>query len=147
VTVTVAIPVRDGAETLDGVLAAVRAQAIDDELELLVCDSGSRDGSQAIVRRHGGRLIEIAPERFAHGATRNLLVSEARGEHVALLTQDAEPADEHWLAGLLGAFALAEDVALAYGPYLPPARRRRSPDGTRARALVCVAEPGRGDAA
>ena len=118
-TVTVAIPVRDGAATLDGVLAAVRAQVVGDEVELLVCDSGSRDGSQAIARRHGARLIEIAPERFAHGPTRNLLMSEARGEHVALLTQDAEPADERWLGRLLDGFALGDEVALCFGPYRP----------------------------
>ena len=43
----------------------------------------------------------------------------AGGEHVAFLTQDAVPADEHWLARLLGGFDLAPDVALTYGPYLP----------------------------
>ena len=42
----------------------------------------------------------------------------AAGEHVALLTQDAEPADG-WLASLLEGFALARDVALVYGPYRP----------------------------
>jgi len=118
-TVTVALPVRDGAATLDGVLAAVRRQVVDDELELLVCDSGSGDGSQAIAHRHGARVLEIAPQRFAHGSTRNLLMEEARGERVALLTQDAEPSDEHWLAGLLGGFGLADDVALVFGPYRP----------------------------
>ncbi len=117
--VTVAIPVRDGAGTLAGVLAAVRGQVVDRELQLLVCDSGSRDASVAIARAHGAEVIEIASSQFAHGPTRNLLLEHARGAHVALLTQDAEPADEHWLARLLGAFELADDVALAYGPYRP----------------------------
>ncbi len=44
---------------------------------------------------------------------------EAAGAHVALLTQDAEPADEHWLERLLEGFSLADDVAIAYGPYRP----------------------------
>jgi glycosyltransferase involved in cell wall biosynthesis len=118
-TVTVAIPVRNGAATLDGVLRAVLEQQLDEEVEVVVCDSGSRDGSQAIARRHGARLIEIAPESFAHGPTRNLLVREARGEHVALLTQDAQPADEQWLARLLGGFTVAEDVAIVCGSYRP----------------------------
>jgi rhamnosyltransferase len=38
---------------------------------------------------------------------------------VALLTQDAVPADERWLECLLEGFALAPDVALVYGPYRP----------------------------
>jgi rhamnosyltransferase len=56
---------------------------------------------------------------FTHGGARNLLMGEAHGAHVALLTQDAEPADEHWLERLLGGFELAEDVAIVYGPYRP----------------------------
>jgi GT2 family glycosyltransferase len=117
--VTVAIPVRDGGELLAGTLQALRRQTVPHEL--LVCDSGSLDGSVDVARTHGARVLEIAPERFSHGGTRNLLMREAEGAHVALLTQDAEPADEGWLAALLDGFAIAEDVAIVYGPYRPRA--------------------------
>jgi rhamnosyltransferase len=46
-------------------------------------------------------------------------MERAQGEHVALLTQDAVPADELWLGRLLEGFALADDVALVFGPYRP----------------------------
>jgi rhamnosyltransferase len=117
--VTVAIPVRDGGKLLAGTLAALARQSV--EHELLVCDSGSRDGSAALARSHGARVLEIAPARFSHGGTRNLLMSEAHGERVALLTQDAEPADEQWLERLLGGFELERDVGIVYGPYRPRA--------------------------
>ena len=117
--VTVAIPTRDGGELLAGVLAALAGQSV--EHELLVCDSGSRDGSLEIARSHGARVLAVAPEQFSHGGVRNRLMSAARGAHVALLTQDAEPADERWLARMLDAFSLAEDVGIAYGPYRPRA--------------------------
>ena len=116
-TVTVAIPVRDGAAVLGRTLAAVRGQRLEASVELLVCDSGSRDGSVAIARRHGAEVIEIAPERFSHGGTRNLLMERSCGSHVAFLTQDAEPADERWLERLLAGFDLADDVGLVFGPY------------------------------
>jgi rhamnosyltransferase len=115
--VTVALPVLNGERWLDETLAAVRAQRVERELELLVADSGSRDRSREIARSHGARVIEV--EAFSHGGTRNLLMTEAAGEHVAFLTQDALPADLHWLERLLSAFKLADDVALAHGPYLP----------------------------
>lgn len=115
--VSVAIPVRDGGRLLAGVLEALSRQTV--AHELLVCDSGSHDGSAGLARAHGARVLEIAPSSFGHGATRNLLMAEAKGTHVALLTQDAEPADERWLERLLGAFELAGDVAIAYGPYRP----------------------------
>lgn len=119
VDVTVAIPVRNGGALLEGTLRALAGQSV--AHELLVCDSGSRDGSRALARSHGARVLEISPGEFSHGDTRNLLMREARGQHVALLTQDAEPADEHWLARLLGGFELWDDVGVVYGPYRPRA--------------------------
>ncbi len=59
--VTVAIPVRDGGELLARTLAALARQTV--EHELLVCDSGSTDGSLVLARAHGARVIEIAPHR------------------------------------------------------------------------------------
>jgi rhamnosyltransferase len=117
--VSVAIPVRNGGELFAGVLEALAAQTV--AHELLVCDSGSTDGSQALARAHGARVLELAPERFTHGGARNRLLDAAAGAHVALLTQDAQPADERWLARLLEGFALAADVAIVYGPYRPRA--------------------------
>jgi rhamnosyltransferase len=118
-TVTVAIPVRNAGAVLERTLAAVRAQRLEREVELLVCDSGSRDGSVAVARQYGAGVIEIAPERFSHGGTRQLLMERSAGAHVAFLTQDAVPADEQWLASLLAGFALADDVGLVFGPYRP----------------------------
>jgi GT2 family glycosyltransferase len=115
--VSVAIPVCNGGMLLAGVLGALAGQSV--EHELLVCDSGSTDGSPQLARGHGARVLEIAPERFTHGGARNLLMREARGAHVALLTQDSEPGDERWLERLLGGFELAHDVAIVYGPYRP----------------------------
>jgi rhamnosyltransferase len=117
--VTVAIPVRDGTPLLEATLAAVRGQRLGPPVELLVCDSGSRDGSVALARSYGAEVIEIAPEEYSHGATRNLLMERSQGDHVAFLTQDAVPADERWLERLLGGFTLADDVGLAFGPYRP----------------------------
>jgi rhamnosyltransferase len=101
----------------------VRAQILPagTELELLVCDSGSRDGSVEIARAHAATVLEIPPEAFSHGPTRNLLMERAHGEHVAFLTQDSVPANADWLAALLHGFALADDIALSFGPYLPAA--------------------------
>jgi glycosyltransferase involved in cell wall biosynthesis len=117
--VTVAIPIRDGAAVLERTLSAVRAQMLDGEVELIVCDSGSRDGSVALARAYGAEVIEIPAASFSHGATRNRLMERSHGSHVAFLTQDAVPADELWLDRLRGGFLLAADVGLVFGPYIP----------------------------
>jgi glycosyltransferase involved in cell wall biosynthesis len=92
---------------------------VDRELELLVVDSGSGDGSLEIAERHGARIHRIPKAEFSHGGTRNLAMEMAAGEHVAFITQDATPAHDGWLAALLEGFAQAEDVALVFGPHDP----------------------------
>ncbi len=121
--VSVAIPVRDGGALFARTLEALSTQTVGHEL--LVCDSHSSDGSAELARTHGARVIEIDAAHFSHGGTRNLLMNEASGTHVALLTQDAEPADSRWLERLLGGFELAGDVGLVCGPYV--ARQDASP--------------------
>jgi glycosyltransferase involved in cell wall biosynthesis len=117
--VTIAIPVLDGARYLDEVLGAVRAQRTDREVELLIVDSGSTDGSLEIAESHGATIHRIDRTEFSHGGTRNRMMAMAKGEHVAFITQDATPAHERWLAALLEGFEQAADVALVFGPHDP----------------------------
>ena len=63
----------------------------------------------------------------------------ARGARVAFLTQDAVPADESWLAALMGGFD-GEDVGSGLRPL--PAASGREPDG-RARAARSGSPPSR----
>ena len=114
-TTSVVIPIKDGARFLGELLDAVRAQQPN---EVLVIDSGSRDGSLEIARAAGVEILEIAPEQFGHGRTRNLGAQATGGELICFLTQDAVPT-EGWLAALREAFGLDEHVGAAYGPHLP----------------------------
>ena len=108
-TVSVAIPTRNGAADLDRVLAAVAGQTV--AAEVVVLDSHSTDGTREVAARHGAAVHLI--DDFGHGRARNRLMELARGDRVAFLTQDAVPAHERWLAQLLSA-----DAALAFGPYV-----------------------------
>lgn len=118
-TVTIAVPVRNGMPRLERVLDAISHQRTNHDVEVLVCDSGSRDGSAEAAARAGAEVFAIEPEQFSHGGTRNLLARRARGEVVVFITQDAVPAHDLWLDELLSGFDAAEDVALTFGPYTP----------------------------
>jgi GT2 family glycosyltransferase/glycosyltransferase involved in cell wall biosynthesis len=118
-TASVIIPVRNGARYLEGVLKAVASQRAPVEVEVLVVDSGSRDGSIEIARRAGARVIEIPPEEFGHGKTRNFAAEQAAGEYLVFLTQDATPPGNDWLATLIAPLSERDKVGLATGPHLP----------------------------
>jgi glycosyltransferase involved in cell wall biosynthesis/SAM-dependent methyltransferase len=115
-TVSVVVPVKDGARHLAEVLSSVRAQAPD--AELLVIDSGSRDGSPAIARAAGAQVLEIDSAAFGHGRTRNLGAQRTTGELICFLTQDATPVPG-WLEAHREAMALDAAVGASFGPHLP----------------------------
>lgn len=98
------IPTWNAGPLLEEVLAAVDAQPGADRLEKVAVDSGSRDGTQHVLERHGFRVRTIAQSEFNHGATRDLGIGETSGDVVVLLTQDATPADARWLPSLLAAY-------------------------------------------
>jgi glycosyltransferase involved in cell wall biosynthesis len=116
-SVSVVIPVKDGARYLERLLAAVREQG-GDAVELLVIDSGSSDGSVELARAGGTTVHEIPPQEFGHGRTRNLAMEIASGDIVCFLTQDAVPAPG-WLDAHIAAFTLDPKVGAVYGPHLP----------------------------
>ena len=116
--ISVLIPVKDGGQDLVRCLEAIARQQVDDQVETIVVDSGSTDGSPERARELGARVHEIPPEEFVHGATRNLAARLSRGDVLVFTTQDAVAADDRWLANLVGALG-GEGVAGAYGRQLP----------------------------
>lgn len=119
--VSIVIPVKDGGEDLRRCLTAIAGQRLDDEVETVVVDSGSRDGSVALARSFGARVHEIRPEDFNHGATRNLGVSLARGAFLVFISQDAEPEGDDWLERLIAPLRTSDRVAGVYGRQIPHA--------------------------
>lgn len=114
-TVSVIIPVKNGEEYLAELLAAVQREGAD---EVLVIDSGSTDRSLEIAHGFGVTVLEIPPEEFGHGRTRNFGAERTSGDLICFLTQDATPLPG-WLTAYREAFALAPRVGAAYGPHVP----------------------------
>jgi O-antigen biosynthesis protein len=118
-TVSVIVPVKNGARYLGEVLDAVARQRVEDEVEVLVVDSGSTDGSPEIARSHGAAVLDIPPSEYGHGRTRNLAADRAVGDRIVFLTQDATPAGDTWLARLVAPLDARARVGLSFGPHLP----------------------------
>ncbi len=114
---SVVIPTKNGEEYLEEVLKALFAQEAPFDFEVLVVDSGSTDRTLAILAGYPVELLHIPPLEFNHGETRNFAIRQAKGEFIALLTQDATPATPQWLAHMVAACA-EEGVAGVFGPHL-----------------------------
>lgn len=119
-TVSVLLPTKNGERYLVEVIEGIRRQRGDFTLnDIIAVDSGSRDQTVQILRRLGVIVIQIPPHEFGHGKTRNLLAAHAKGEFLVFLTQDATPADEHWLENLIAPLRTDPLIVGAYSRHLP----------------------------
>lgn len=84
--ISVIIPNRNGAQTIDKCLeAAFRSRY--DNFEVIVVDDCSEDNSVEIIRRYPCRLIRL-PEHSGAAAARNAGAREARGEVLFFIDSD-----------------------------------------------------------
>jgi len=117
--VSAVIPVLNAEAQLPALLAALDAQRPAPPDEIVLVDSLSTDATRTVGRAHPRvRIVPVA--RFAHGRARNLGVREAAGDVIVMLTQDALPADDRWLAALLEPLA-DSSVAAVYSRQVPRA--------------------------
>jgi rhamnosyltransferase len=112
--ISIVIPVKNGGDDLRRCLSGIAAQRVEDDVEVVVVDSGSTDGSAELAESSGARVHRIAPEEFNHGGTRNLGVSLARGDRLVFTSQDAHAETGDWLARLVAPLDDPQ-VAGAYG--------------------------------
>ena len=108
-SVTVVVPVRNGADHLADQLAALAAQTYRGEWEIVVADNGSTDGTIEVAARSAAalpslpavRIVDAGPVAGVNRA-RNAGASAARGPVVLFCDAD-DRVDPGWLAALAGA--------------------------------------------
>ncbi|MBW4509782.1 MAG: glycosyltransferase family 2 protein [Scytonematopsis contorta HA4267-MV1] len=115
--VTVLIPTKNGGILFKRVIEALLLQETSWDFEILIIDSGSKDGTLEFCQTLESkiRFHTISPEEFGHGKTRNLGISMCESAFIALLTQDALPADSRWLQNIVATVEQAPDIAGAFG--------------------------------
>jgi glycosyltransferase involved in cell wall biosynthesis len=129
---SVVMPAFNTASMIGGAIASVLRQTRGD-LELLVVDDGSTDGTAEVVRSFADERIRLLPNgaRKGPGAARNLAISEARAPYVSMLDSD-----DLWLPTYLerigDAFDRHPDAGLACCGHWtleePPGLLRRTPE-------------------
>jgi glycosyltransferase involved in cell wall biosynthesis len=115
--ISVVIPVYNGAVTIDRTLVSVRAQTVTN-IEIIVVDDGSNDGTQQIVDSHArtdSRIHIIRQSNQGVAVARNTGTKSARADLVAFID-----ADDLWRADALRKLASelnthSQSFAVAYG--------------------------------
>ena len=96
-TVGVVIRTLNESELIGRCLETLAEQSGDDDLDVLVVDSGSTDATVEIAQAHGARIVALSPGDFDYSKSLNLGIDEVRGELVVSLSAHAIPVDNGWL--------------------------------------------------
>lgn len=125
-TLSIIVPVRNGARVLPGCLHALRMQECPaDAWEVIIVDDGSADETPALVEATAAEWAQqdnAPPLRLIRkgwqgaGAARNRGVAEARGELVLFTDADCEPMP-NWVRAMIAPF-MNPEVAVVAGGYL-----------------------------
>lgn len=111
--VSAIIPAYNGAHELPALLAALRAQTGIPHLEIVVVDSGSTDGTAELACEFGAKVIRIKQEEFSHSYSRMLGATNATGEYLLFMTQDALPDRDDWLIRMLQPCLVSDAAAVS----------------------------------
>lgn len=104
--VSVIIPARNEVRLIGRVVRAVLTQrSAGVDIEVIVVDDGSTDGTGFVARAAGARVVSMDPQRVGNpAAARNRGAGEASGDPIIFLDADCVPADG-WLEAILAAHA------------------------------------------
>jgi glycosyltransferase involved in cell wall biosynthesis len=100
-------------------LEGIRRQTLLD-VEIILVDSGSTDGTVSVAESFGARIVGIPSAEFTFGRSLNFGLRAATRELVVVASAHVYPVYPDWLETLLRPFAEDEKVALTYGKQRGP---------------------------
>ena len=100
--VSVVIRTLNEAAHLDELLTVIGSQVKDDfDVEVVIIDSGSTDGTLSIAESHGCRITFITKDQFSFGRSLNMGSDFARGDILVYVSGHCIPSENTWLKNLI----------------------------------------------
>lgn len=122
IDVSIIIPTKNEEKNIAQCLNAILNQQTKPPLsiEIIIIDSGSTDKTLQIIETFSSvNLIQIKPEDFGHGRTRNLGAQTAKGKYIVFLNADAIPVHDNWLQTLIEPFRKNPKLAGTFSRHVP----------------------------
>lgn len=118
--ISVVIRARDEGRELEELLPLLKGQISpsSSEIELIVVDNESRDGTARVALKFGAKVVNLPRGAFTYPKSMNLGVEQATAPIVVLTVAHARPVGTRWLEAALEHFG-DPSVAAVYGPELP----------------------------
>ena len=113
-TISIVIRAFNEEKHIGRLLFGIRQQTLKDEVEVILVDSGSTDGTLEVAARFPVKVVHIQPEDFTFGRSLNHGIAASSGDVVVIISAHCYPVYPDWLAQLTQPFE-KEEVALAYG--------------------------------
>ena len=99
-------------------LEGIQQQTLKD-VEIILVDSGSTDGTVSAAESFGARIVRIASDEFTFGRSLNFGLRAATGDLVVIASAHVYPVYPDWLESLLRPFEEGS-IALTYGKQRGP---------------------------
>ena len=99
-------------------LEGIQQQTIKD-VEIILVDSGSTDGTVSVAESFDSRIVRIPSDEFTFGRSLNFGIRAATREFVVIASAHVYPVYPDWLESLLRPFE-DDNVALTYGKQRGP---------------------------
>lgn len=100
-------------EHIGRLLTGIEEQTLDD-VEIVLVDSGSTDGTLAIASQYDPKIVYISPDEFTFGRALNKGIEAASAPIIVNASAHVYPVYDDWLETLIEPFE-ADDVACVYG--------------------------------
>lgn len=124
--VSVVIRTLNEARHLGALLEGVKNQIYPGgQIEVVVVDSGSTDGTIEIAEKHGANLVHIAKEDFSFGRSLNVGCAAANGEALLFVSGHCIPVSHDWIEHLIRPLG-RDEIVYSYGRQVGNERSRFS---------------------
>lgn len=102
-SVSIIIPTFNAGPSFPFLLTMLKQQIGLTDIEIILVDSGSSDGTIAYAQKQNINIVQIPLEKFTHSYARNLGAEHATGSFLLFTVQDALPPSKSWLYNVLQA--------------------------------------------